>query len=731
VKNKAMIGEGYIRLDALEKVTGAAKYPDDLCMDNMLYARILRSPHPHARIKNIDLSGALKLPGVYAAVCGDDIHGPGYFGISVPDQPVLARRGSKVLYVGDNVAAVAAESPQILEAALDAIVVEYNVLPAVTEPRQAILPESLLLHEKRSSNILKDVKVRRGDTAQGFSEAAIVLESSYSTPFVEHAYLQPESGMAVTDENGKITIWTATQWLDEDRRQIAYALGLPMSQVREVAATVGGAFGGREDLSVQAIVALLAMKTKLPVKMTYSRRESITASTKRHPFEMVYRIGADRAGKLTAAEIQIVSNAGAYTSTSSEVLDTAVMMATGAYIIPNVSLDAMCVFTNNPPAGAMRGFGSNQPNFAVEMQMNKLAEALGLDPFEVRRKNLIRTGSQMLTGETVKEGIDVLGTLEAAVERANIIGLRWGRKRVHGKKRYGVGLACGIKNVGYSLGYDDHSEVVVEAYPDRAILKTGACEIGQGSTTVLAQIAASQLELPLEVIQVVWQDSDLVPDSGSSSASRQTFLTGNATLRASAEAALKLAQLGPYPSPDKLPVITKYDYHGPRTFPMDPTTGQSVCGNFAYGYSAQVVEVEVDTETGEVHVLKAVSAVDTGQTINPKLVEGQVEGGFVMGQGYTLMEEYKLRDGKPLTDSLTTYLIPTFLDAPSQIHTVIVETQDPDGPFGVKGIGEMTMLPTPGAIGAAIYDALGVWIDHLPMSPELILSAMGTLIEQK
>jgi CO/xanthine dehydrogenase Mo-binding subunit len=404
-----------------------------------------------------------------------------------------------------------------------------------------------------------------------------------------------------------------------------------------------------------------------------------------------------------------------------------VMLATGAYEIPNVSLDALTVFTNTPPTAAMRGFGANQPNYAMEMHMTKLAATLGIAPVEIRRRNLHHPGTIMLTGEVVKEGIEISHTMESAVKKARELGMDWRRKRINGAKRTGVGLACGIKNVGYSLGFDDHSEAVVEAYPDRAVIKTGACEVGQGSTTVLAQIAASQLELPLEAIQVIWEDSDQVPDAGSSSASRHTFLTGNAVLRASAEAARLLAELGPDPSPDLLPVLAKYDHHGQRTYPMDLQTGQTKRGNFAYGYSAQVVEIEVDTETGEVQVHRVVSAVDTGQTINQTLVEGQVEGGFVMGQGYSLLEEFKHKDGFPISTSLSTYLIPTSLDTPTRIHTVIVEKPDPDGPYGAKGIGEMTMLPTPGAIGAAIYDALGIWIDKLPISPEQILKTLGKL----
>jgi CO/xanthine dehydrogenase Mo-binding subunit len=781
-----LIGGSPLRLDVSDKVRGAARYPDDLSVADMLFARVLRSPHPHARVRCMDLEAARVAPGVVAVVSGDDFTGPGTYGLYTPDQPALARTGGKVRYVGDAVAAVAAESPEAADAALGLITVDYDLLPVVSDPRLAALPGAPLVHDELGTNVLHAVRLRHGDIAAGFAAADVVIEGHYTTPFVEHAYLQPESGLAIAGEDGRVSIWVATQWPDEDRKEIAYALGLPLEQVREVVTATGGAFGGREDLSVQVVLAMLALKTRRPVKMVYSRSESVTASTKRHPFDMVYRTGATRDGKLTAMEIELVANAGAYASTSKGVLNTAVTLATGPYEVPHVSLEARVVHTNAPPTAAMRGFGANQPAFATEMVMSKLAVSLGMDPAALRRLNLYRDGSTMLTGQVLGGGVGVRQALDAAVEQASARGLRWssphawhetlpdpspgltrtrpcvpqaeatscppkrpriledsgsggvpdprfpgweaggglGWLPVSGKRR-GVGIACGFKNVGFSMGFDDHSGAVVEAYPDRAVVKVGAVEVGQGSTTALAQLAASKLELPLSAIQVITSDTDCVPDAGSSSASRHTFVTGNAVLRAADEAARRLADLGPRPSPAALPVVARSEYHACTTYPLDPETGQSERPNFTYGYGCQVVEVEVDVGTGETRVIQAVAAHDVGQTIHHTSVEGQIQGGYLMGQGYALLEEYVLNDGIPRTTSLATVLIPTIMDAPESIVPVIVEEPDPDGPYGAKGVGEMTMLPSPGAIAAAVHDAIGVWIDDLPITPERVLSALG------
>jgi CO/xanthine dehydrogenase Mo-binding subunit len=722
-----IIGDNAARLDTPAKVTGAARYPDDLTAEGMLFGRILRSPHPHARVTAIDLSAARAMPGVIAAVCGDDIDGPGTYGLITPDQPVLARRGQKVRYVGDAVAAVAAVTPECAEAALNAIRVDYTPLPALVDPRLALQPDAPLLHESLGTNLVHTQRLRHGDVAAGFAAAEVIVEGHYTTPFVDHAYLQSESGLASVDAAGRLTVWVATQWPDEDRRQIAYALGLPVERVREVVTAVGGAFGGREDISVQMVLGLLALRTGRPVKLTYGRTESLIASTKRHPFDMVYRTGATRDGRLTAVSADLLANAGAYASTSLAILNAAVTLVAASYAVPHVVVDARVVFTNAPPTAAMRGFGTNQPNFAMEMQMSKLAAALGMDPAEIRRRNMLRNGATMPTGQVLEQGVGLEQCLDAVLAQAGARGLRPGSKRAEGNRLYGVGVAFGCKNVGYNLGLDEHATAIVEAYPDRAVVKVGAVEVGQGSTTAMAQLAATKLELPLSAIEMITSDTDRVPDAGSTSASRHTFVTGNAVLAAAAAAAQRLADLGPHPASADLPVVAEATYHAPTTYPMDPETGQSIRANPTYGYGCQLVEVSVDAGTGEVRVLQVASANDAGQAINPVSVEGQLEGGFVMGQGYSLLEEYILQDGQPKTTTLATFLIPTALDVPERIDSLIVEVPDRDGPYGAKGVGEMTMLATPGAIAAAIYAATGKWIDQLPITPERVLRALGKL----
>jgi CO/xanthine dehydrogenase Mo-binding subunit len=721
-----VIGGRATRVDAWDKVLGRALYPDDLRVEGMLYAAVLRSPHPHARIRAIHLEAARAMPGVVAALDGRHVQGPAAYGLMIPDQPVLARPEGKVRYVGDAVAAVAACTPDAARAAVAAIEVDYEKLAAVTDPRLALAEGAPLVHEDRESNLLHEVRLRRGDVEAGFAEAAVIVEGVYETPFIDHAYLQPEAGLANVDGNGQVSVWVGTQWPHEDRRQIAYALGLPEEQVRVIQMTTGGAFGGREDINVQIVLALLALKTGQVVKLVYDRTESLVASTKRHPFQIRYRSGATRAGQLTAIEVELLANAGAYASTSAAVLTTSVTVAAGPYEVPNARVNARVAYTNNPPAAAMRGFGANQVGFAAEMQMAKLAKALDMDAVELKRRNLYRNGSTMHTGQVLPHAAGATRTLVAAVQRAAELGMVPGLGIAQGSRHRGVGVACGFKNIGYNLGWDDKSTAIVELWPDRAVVKVGTCDVGQGSTTVLAQMAATALELPLSMISMVVSDTDVVPDSGSCSASRSTFVTGHAVMRAAAEAERRLAALGPNPPTEALPVVAEYTYHAPATTPLDPETGHGDKPNYTYAYGAQVVLLEVDMDTGEVEVLRAVAAHDVGQAINPTLVEGQIEGGFAMGQGYGMMEEHSLVDGMPQTTTLATFLIPTILDVP-EIVSVILEEPDPDGPAGARGIGEVPMLPTPAAIADAIHDATGAWVDRLPCSPENVLRALGLL----
>lgn len=718
-----VIGGRATRLDVWDKVTGRAIFPADMGVEGSLHAAVLRSPHPHARIRSMKLEAARQMPGVAAVLNGEDIEGPNAYGLISPDQPVLAREGSKVRYVGEAVAVVAASSPEAARAALDRIEVDYEPLPAVFDPHRAMAEDAPQIHEEQPGNLLYDGELKRGDLEAGFAEADVIIEGEYRTPIIDHAFLQPEAGLAQVDETGRVTIWVGTQWAEEDRRQVAEALGLPMEKVRVVHMTTGGSFGGREDISVQIVLALIALRTAQPVKLVYSRPESLIAGTKRHPYYLRYRTGATNDGKLTAVEIDIVSNAGAYASTSAAVMATSVSLAAGLYETPNVYIRGRTIHTNQPPSAAMRGFGANQINFAAEMQIAKIAAALEIDPVEIRRRNIYRDGSMMPTGQILSD-VGALNTLEQAVERAASLGLKPGQPQKTGPKYRGVGVGCGFKNIGYNFGWDDKATAKVELYPNRAVIKIGACEVGQGSTTTLAQLAATVLELPLTAIQMVVSDTEIAPDAGSCSASRLTFVAGNAVIKAAAEASRQLSEAGPDTT---MPIVAEYTYHAPTTYPMDPKTGHSQKPNYTYGYGSQVVEVEVDTDTGEVELLRAVAAHDVGRAINPIGVEGQIEGGFVMGQGYSLSEEYLLTEGIPQTTTLATFLVPTILDAPPEIVPIIIEGADPDGPFGARGMGEVPMLPTPGAVTAAIHDAIGVWVDEIPCTPERVLRALGKI----
>ncbi|MCL4458895.1 MAG: xanthine dehydrogenase family protein molybdopterin-binding subunit [Chloroflexi bacterium] len=711
-----VIGQRMVRVDALGKVLGQAKYPADLRMKGMLYGRALRSLRPHARILRIDTERARQLPGVVAVLTAADIEGPNVYGRYLPDQPVLAR--DKVRHMGDAVALVVAETEELAEEAIRLIEVEYEPLPGIFDPKEALQPGVPLVHEK--GNLLSANTVRLGEADLGFAEAEAIVEGVYRTQFVEHAYLQTESGLAYLDEEGRVVVCVATQHPHRDLKQIAYALGLPEERVRLIQPTVGGAFGGREDMTVQCPLALLALKTGQPVKLAYSREESFIAHTKRHPFQMHYRTGARRDGRLVALEAEIVSDAGAYAMTSPQVLRVATSVATGPYHIPNVKIDSCTVYTNNTPTAAMRGFGATQTCFASEIQMNKLAVALRMDPIEFRLKNVLRPGQMTCTGQVLGEGVGVEETILRAAEMA-----AWPKKRkpsAPGKVR-GIGVACGYKNVGYSFGYGDRASVVLEVYGEHIAVKAGAIEAGQGVTTILRQIAAAELGVNPEEVEVIYGDTAEVLDAGSGSASRLTFMLGNAVRLATNEARQRIMERGERPAPGEPPIICRGDYQAP---PTNPTEGGLLKGvaHFSLGYGTHIVEVEVDTETGVIELTRVVAAHDVGRAINPLSVEGQIEGGVLMAQGYALLEEYVIEQGVAKTVDLHEYLIPTAADVPKELRPLIIEVPDPYGPFGAKGVGEMTTLPLAPAIVSAVYDATGLWFDELPLKPERVLQGL-------
>jgi CO/xanthine dehydrogenase Mo-binding subunit len=657
------------------------------------------------------------------------------------DQPVLCGPGSSKLYtdrvrfVGDQVALVIAETEEIAAKGRELIRVDYEDLPVVTDPVEAMKPGAILLHPDRDSNVFCRYRVRKGDVQAAFGRSDVIIEGVYHTPSQEHAYLQPEAGLGYLDDEGRVTIQVAGQWTHEDQEQIAHALNLPLEQVRIIYPAIGGAFGGREDMSVQIVLALAVMKLRerginRPVKIIWSREESILGHHKRHPYTIRTRWGATREGRVIAAEVEVIADGGAYVYTSTKVLGNATLMCTGPYEIPNVNVDSYAVYTNNLPNGAFRGFGGPQATFAAETQMNRLAQTLGLDPVEIRLRNVFREGSLLSVSTPLPKGVSMPQVVEQCAQKAGWQHTTQGWVRIKNETKktnhhlvVGTGFACSFKNVGFSFGAPEHSWATVELHGtaeiEKAIVHQAGADVGQGAHTAMAQMAAEALGLPLEKIVMVVSDTASTENSGSASASRMTFMSGNAI-----KGAAKLA-LERWRAEDR-PAVGKYQYRPPTTTPFDPQTGKSE-PNFAYGYVAQAVTVEVDTETGQVQVLNVVSANDVGKAINPRQVQGQIEGAVVMAEGYAILENFVQKNGYVQTPHLSTYLIPPVLDVPKRVQPLLLEYPDPIGPWGARGMAEMPFLPFAPAVIAAVHEATGVWFYEFPLTPERVLQGLGKI----
>lgn len=738
------VGQSVARFDAIDKVKGTALYPGDINLPDQAYLKVLFAHRPHAIVKRIDTWAAESLPGVLCILTAKDVPVNEY-GLGVKDQPVLCGPGSakefcdRVRFIGDQVAVVIAESEEIANRAVQLIQVDYEDLPVVTDVFEAIKPDAPLLHPDRDSNTFVHYRIRNGDVDTAFKQADVIVEGNYTTPVQEHAYLQPEAGLGYIDENDKVTVIVGGQWTHKDREQVAHALNLPEEEVRIIYPAIGGAFGGREDMSVQIILALAAYKLKQlgtprPVKIIWSREESIIGHHKRHPYFIKTRWGATKEGKIIAAEVDMYADGGAYIYTSPKVLGNATLMCTGPYEIPNVRVDSYSVYTNNIPNGAFRGFGGPQGAFAAESQMNKLAEKLGMDPVEIRMKNLLHTGSILSVGTPLPGYVSLPEVMEKAALTAGWQKTDTGWKKPgldttgNGKKPYlkkGIGISCAFKNVGFSFGAPEKCSARIELRGkteiEEAILYHSAAEVGQGVHTAMRQMAADALGIPMDKVILIASDTSVTDNSGSVSASRMTFMSGN-SIRGAATEALKKWQN------EERPAEASFTYIPPKTTPYDPETGKCE-PNFAYGYVAEVVEAEVDTDTGEVRLVNVICVDDVGQAVNPQQVEGQVEGAVVQAAGYALMENFIEKDGYALTQTLSTYLIPTVLDIPEKVDTVIMEITDENGPFGARGMGEMPYLPLASAVTAAVHDATGVWFDQFPLIPERVLRGLGKLKE--
>lgn len=730
-KNTA-IGQSLRRMDAVGKVMGDTAFPGDIDLENQLWMKIRFSDRVHARITSIDSSRAEAYPGVIAVLTAKDVPVNEY-GLGIFDQPVLCGPGSGkagadiVRCISDQVALVIADTEEAAAAALPLIEIDYEDLPLVTDPREAMEEGAPQLHAHAERNILTHYRIRHGDIKAGWDQAEVIIAGEYYTGHQEHAYLQPEAGLGYIDEDGRITVVVAGQWIHEDQEQIAHALGLPEERVRVIYPAVGGAFGGREDMSVQIVLGLAAMKLRRPVKIIWSRTESIIGHHKRHPMHIRARWGATREGKVVAAEAEIIADAGAYSYTSPKVTGNANLMVSGPYEIPNVSVDTYAVYTNNIPSGAFRGFGGPQGAFVAENQMNKLAETLGMDPVRLREINVLREGSITSVGTPLPPGVTIAEVLAEGAARSDY----WQRKdgkwqRVPTQqpadpaRRRGVGMAIGLKNIGFSFGAPEQSWATIELHGsakiERVVVRQAGAEVGQGSHMAFVQMAAEAVGVPVDKVTLIGHDTSQTLNSGSASASRLTFMAGNA-IKGAAERALEKWQQ------EERPAIVTYQYRPPKTTPYDPQTGFAN-PNFAYGYMAQFVEVEVDIETGHVSLIRVVSAHDVGKAINPKQIEGQIEGAVVQAMGYAILENLITKDGRILNPTLSTYLIPTIWDIPQEVKSIILEYADAEGPWGARGMAEMPFIPLAAAITAALHEATGIWFDRIPLTPEHVVSRL-------
>ena len=730
-----VIGKSAKRLDIATKVTGQRKYPQDFFREGQLYAKTVWAQHPHARVLSIDTSEAEALPQVIRIFTAEDVPVNEY-GIMVYDQPILVPVGGKTLWTGDRVAVVVAETEQAAELARDRVRVEYEQLPPITDPRTA-MQDDKRVHPESESNVIKHLFVRRGDVDAKLSQAEVVIEDTYQTQCVEHAYLQPEACLGYIDADDRLALVVACQWPADDIRQLAHLLDVPEDRVRILVPAIGGAFGGREDLSLQPLVALAVHHLRRPVKMVWTREESIRGHGKRHPFHIRLKTGCTRTGKLLAIEAECVSDAGAYESTSVVVLSDALSFISGPYHYPACRIDGYTVYTNNAPGMAMRGFGAAQAPVAYEQQMDKMAQAIGMDPVAFRLKNVLVEGSVRITGNQMPAGTGARECLTAAAEAAGWTECdgEWSAPHVvpspSTEKRRGIGIACAYKNVGYSHGFDDKSTARIQLSLDeqgqitRAVIHLAAVEVGQGVFTALSQVAAEALQIPLDRVRFAFVDTATSPDAGSCSASRHTYMSGNAVYLACQEALAKRDRIL-HDESGETSIQSEYTYRGKsrrNTTDWDPVTGE--CDpHFSYGYGAQVALIEVDTATGEIDVLHIWSANNAGKVINPAMVYGQSAGGLHMGLGYALMEEIIHQEARLRTRRLSEYHVPTALDMPRQFTDIQIEVPDPTGPYGATGIGETPLLSTAPAILNAFANATGVRLYALPATPERVWRAL-------
>ena len=742
------VGHKHLRPEAVEKVTGSAIYTDDLTFDGMLFAKAKRAMIPHGFLTKLDVSKAKALPGVVAVLTADDIPGEHLHGLVIYDWPVMVGIGERVRYVGDALAIVAAETQDIADQASALIEAEFDLQPIITNPVMAKQDGVPQIHEK--GNLLKHIKVRKGDMDKGFADADVILEHTFHTPTTDHAFIEPECSIGVPLENGRMEIYVGSQIPYQDKTQVARALGWDEDRVRIVGQLMGGGFGGKEDIMGQIHVALLANVTKRPVKLLFDRQESLLVHPKRHATQIRVKMGAKKNGRLVAVDTELYGDTGAYASLGEKVMTRATTHSAGPYDIEHVRADCYAMYTNNPPAGAFRGFGVTQSAFAVESMMDMLAENLGMDRVELRRMNALHVGSVTNTGQVLRDSVgltECIDKVEAEMLRLDPNPFAPKVDSANPNLVRAWGWATAYKNTGLGGGAPDKSGADVELYADGTFqVRSSAAELGQGLVTVMRLVVSEEMAVAPEKISVLVMDTDLTPNGGPTTASRQTFVTGNAsryaakTLREQISATMaekydvkpeqirfedgivhvnghsltyaeiykEMTALGQKP-------LVRYEYEAPKTKPL----GEGGDMHFAFSFATQAAEVEVNKLTGEVRVLKVISANDVGTAINPLGLQGQVEGGVMMGLGNCLTEEFIVENGQVVTDHLARYRVPGIMLTP-EITSIIVEHPVEAGPYGAKGVGEVSSIPTTPAITNAIYNAVGVRIFKLPVDQEMI-----------
>ena len=739
------VGQSPVRHDAAPKADGSIEYAGDAVAINALHAVIVFSGKPHARMLSMSTAAARAVIGVVDVITAADAPVNEY-GLTMCDQPALvgadhtgvaAVDGAISRWEADQIAVVIGETRTAASAGAAALEVDWEDLPLINSIDDALAVDAPLLHPENRlpTNAYHPLKIRKGDLAAGWAEADIVIDGTYTVPHQEHAYLQPEAGTAYIDDEGRVTIEGGGQWTSEDREQVAHVLGLPTEQVRIIYKAIGGAFGGKEDMSIQIALGLAAMRLAergehRPIHCRWSREESIVGHHKRHRGRIHVRLGATNDGIITALEADVTLDAGAYNYTSNKVLGNTHLSVGGSYRIPNARIDSRVVYTTTVPGGAFRGFGGPQGAFAIESSMNKLAEALKIDPVDLRLRNAVVNGDEGITQAMLPDGVSAVEVITACAHRA-------GFSEPMGEVepfapiatlpskpaaiRRGRGFATSMKNVGFSFGFPERCEAEIHLHgdgeePTSADLFHGAAEVGQGNHLAMRQMTAEATGIPLDQVRGHFSDTATSGDPGSASASRLTFMSGNSILGA-AEEADKAWRDG------QRPAVGQFRYTPPPTETLDVETGEGQ-PNFCYGYMAQAVEVTVDVGTGHIRVDRVISTHDVGRAINPRMLRGQIEGAVVQAHGYVLSEDLQVSDGFITNPRLSSYLIPGIGDIPTEVDSQILELADPLGPFGARGVAEMPFITYAPAVIAAVHDATGVWFDEFPLTPSRVLAGL-------